>query len=316
MPSDLKPAYLIAGSDWPKVDASIARLRSRFPEESVEQITVGGENDTDLVAACNALDLLGGPRLVLVRGAEALDDERVAGLVSYLADPTPGTCLALFGAAGINPAGPLAKAVGAAGDVRFFDAPDRKQAVDWVVKRFAELGVKCPPAVARRLVERAGEDVGELALEVEKLAVFAAGEPLESDQVDALVPASADIKPWEITDAWGRREAATMVALAVADIERPDEVSRLVATLSGHIRKVRRAAALTDAGASTGDVAKQLGLKPYPAQKLVGQARQFELAELGRAIVRLAELDLAVKGGSRLDPRFELELALADIAEG
>lgn len=316
MPSDLKPAYLIAGSDWPKVDAAIVRLRSRFPEESVEQITVGGEHDTDVVAVCNALDLLGGPRLVLVRGVEALDEDRVAGLVSYLADPTPGTCLALFGAAGINPAGPLAKAVGAAGDVRFFDAPDRKQAVDWVVKRFAELGAKCPPAVARRLVERAGEDVGELALEVEKLAVFAGAEPLESDQVDALVPAAADIKPWEITDAWGRREAATMVALAVADIERADEVSRLVATLSGHIRKVRRAAALTDAGASTGDVAKQLGLKPYPAQKLVGQARQFELAELGRAIVRLAELDLAVKGGSRLDPRFELELALADIAEG
>lgn len=316
MTSDLKPVYLVAGSDWPKVDAAIARLRSRFREESVEQITVGGEHDTDVVAACNALDLLGGPRLVLVRAAEALDDERVAALVAYLADPTPGTCLALFGAAGINPAGPLAKAVGAAGDVRFFDAPDRKQAVDWVVKRFAELGVKCPPAVARRLVERAGEDVGELALEVEKLAVFAGAEPLESDQVDALVPAAADIKPWEITDAWGRREAATMVALAVADIERADEVSRLVATLSGHIRKVRRAAALTDTGASTGEIAKQLGLKPYPAQKLVGQARQFELAELGRAIVRLAELDLAVKGGSRLDPRFELELALADIAEG
>lgn len=316
MPSDLKSAYLIAGSDWPKVDAAIVRLRGRFPEQSVEQITVGGEHDADVVAVCNALDLLGGPRLVLVRGAEALDDERVAALVAYLADPTPGTCLALFGAAGINPAGPLAKAVGAAGDVRFFDAPDRKQAVDWVIKRFAELGVKCPPEVARRLVERAGEDVGELALEVEKLAVFAGAEPLESDQVDALVPASADIKPWEITDAWGRREAATMVALAVADIERADEVSRLVATLSGHIRKVRRAAALTDAGASTGDVAKQLGVKPYPAQKLVGQARQFELAELGRAIVRLAELDLAVKGGSRLDPRFELELALADIAQG
>jgi hypothetical protein len=32
--------------------------------------------------------------------------------------------------------------------------------------------------------------------------------------------------------------------------------------------------------------------------------------------VRLAELDLAVKGGSRLDARFELELALADIARG
>ncbi|HEX5195800.1 MAG TPA: hypothetical protein VFW26_01170, partial [Gaiellales bacterium] len=69
---DLKPAYLIAGSDWPKVDAAMSRLRARFPEESVEQIAVGGETDGDVVAACNALDLLGGPRLVLVRNAEEL----------------------------------------------------------------------------------------------------------------------------------------------------------------------------------------------------------------------------------------------------
>jgi DNA polymerase-3 subunit delta len=311
---DLKPVYLIAGSDWPKVDQAIARLKARFPEESVEQLTVAGEHDGDIVAACNALDLLGGPRLVLVRGVEALEQERVTGVCAYLADPAPGTCLALFGGAGLDPKGTLAAAVAATGDVRFFDAPDRKQAVDWVVKRFADLTVRCPPDVARRLVERAGDDLGDLALEVEKVATFAGGEPPEADDVDALVPAATDIKPWEITDAWGRRDAATMIALAVADVDRPDEVSRLVATLSAHVRKVRRAAALLDAGAGSAEVAKQLKVKPYPAQKLVAQAQRFELRELGDAIVRLAELDVAVKGGSRLDSRFELELTLAAIA--
>ncbi|MGN6380054.1 MAG: DNA polymerase III subunit delta [Gaiellales bacterium] len=314
MAPELKPAYLIAGSDWPKVDAATARLRARFAEESVEQITVGGEHDADVVAACNALGLLGGPRLVLVRGAEELDEPRAAAIVDYLRSPTPDTCLALFGGAGIDSKGALAKAVEAVGDVRFFDAPDRKQAVDWVVKRFADLGVRCPPGVARRLVERAGEDTGELALEVEKVATYAGAEQLEPDDVDALVPAASDVKPWEITDAWGRRDGAAMIALALADLDRADEVSRLVATLSAHVRKVRRAASLVEAGAGQADVAKQLGLKPYPAQKLVAQARQFELKELSAAIVRLADLDMAVKGASRMDSRFELELALADIA--
>ena len=35
---------------------------------------------------------------------------------------------------------------------------------------------------------------------------------------------------------------------------------------------------------------------------------------LADAVVRLARLDEAVKGGSRLDPRLELELALAEIS--
>ncbi len=312
--AELKPAYLIAGSDWPKVDAAMARLRSRFAEESVEQLAAGDE--TDVVAACNALDLLGQPRLVLVRGVEVLDADAIAGIVEYLGAPTPNTCLALFGAGGIDPNGPLMAAVAVVGDVRIFDAPERKQAAEWVVRRFGELGVRCPQAVARRVVERAGEDMGELALEVEKIATFCGSQEPREEDIDVLVPANADIKPWDITDAWGRRDAAAVLALAVADIDRPDEVGRVVAQLSAHVRKVHRAAALVEGGSTQADVARELGMKPYPAQKLVAQARGFTGRELAAAVVRLAELDLAVKGGSRLDARFELELALADIARG
>ncbi len=310
---DLKPVYLICGSDWPKVDAAMARLRARFPEESIEQLSIGDEG-VDVVAACNALDLLGGPRLVLVRGVEALAEAEGEAIAAYLSSPTPETCLALFGGGGLDPKSALVRAVDAAGESRFFDAPDRKQAADWVVKRFGSEGVTCPLPVARRLVELVGEDMGDLAPEVEKLVVFARGEPPEVEDVEALVPPQIEIKPWEITDAWGRRDSATMIALAVADIDAPGDVSRVVAQLSAHVRKVWRAASLLERGATQGDVAKELGMKPYPAQKLVAQAQRFGAAELGGAIVRLSQLDLAVKGGSRLNARFELELALAEIA--
>ena len=315
MAPDLRPAYLIAGSDWPKVDAAIARLRAHFPEESVEQFSAGGEQAFDVAGACNALGLFGGRRLVLVRNAEALDDEAVADIVAYLADPAPDTVLALFGGA-ITPKHALAVAVAAVGDVRLFDAPERKQAADWVVRRLGTLGVSCSAAVARRLVDLAGDDVGDLALEVEKLAAYCAGAEAKVDDVELLVIPRADIKPWDITDAWGRRDAASVIALATADVERPEDVGRLIAQLASHVRKVHRAAVVLDDGGSQADVVRDLNLKPFPASKLVGQARSFERDELGRAVVRLADLDLAVKGGSRLDARFELELALAEITGG
>jgi DNA polymerase III subunit delta len=316
MARDLRPAYLIAGSDWPKVDAAIARLRVHFPEESVEQLSAGGEQPVDVAGACNALGLFGGRRLVLVRNADALDDDAVAGIVAYLADPAPDTVLALFGGPAITPKHALAVAVAAVGDVRLFDAPERKQAADWVVRRLADLGVACSAAVARRLVDLAGDDVGDLALEVEKLAAYCAGAEAKVEDVELLVIPRADVKPWDITDAWGRRDAASVIALATAGVERPDDVGRLIAQLASHVRKVHRAAVLLDGGGSQADVARDLNLKPFPAGKLVGQARSFERDELGRAVVRLADLDLAVKGGSRLDARFELELALAEITGG
>jgi DNA polymerase-3 subunit delta len=309
----LKPAYLVAGSDWPKVDQAIARLRARFPPEAVEQLSAD-EEGVDVVGACNALGLFAGERLVLVRNAEALEGEAVAAIERYLHDPMAGTCLALFGHAEIGEDHPLARAVGAVGDVRIFAAPKRREAADWVARRFREAGSRCSRDVARRIVERAGEDVGDLALEVDKLLAYCAGSEPDVEDVDLLVLARLDVKPWDITDAWARRDAARVIALATADVERPDDVSRLVSQLAAHVRRVRRAAAIVEGGGTQAEVARELRLKPFPAQKLVAQARGFSGEELARAVVRLAELDLAVKGGSRLDPRFELELALTDIA--
>ena len=94
---------------------------------------------------------------------------------------------------------------------------------------------------------------------------------------------SIDIKPWDITDAWGRRDAAAVIGLATADVERREDVGRVIAQLAAHVRRVHRAAVLVEAGATQADVARELGLKPFPAQKLVAQARRFEPAELGRA---------------------------------
>jgi DNA polymerase III delta subunit len=268
-----------------------------------------------VVASCNALGLFGGERLVLVRGVEGLDEAQVQDIIGYLADPTPGTCLAMFGGKGVAEDGPLATAVAKAGDVRIFDAPDDEHAAQWVVKRFSEQGISCPNGVARRIVKRAGIEIGDLALEVEKLATYRRGEaPTEAD-VELLVAEQLDVKPWNMTDAWGRRDGAGVISFATADIEKPDDVQRISAIFANHVRRVRQALLVMEAGGSPKEVQKQLGLRsPYQAQGLCRQARAFSEPELARAVVRLSELDEAIKGGSRLDPRLELELALVEIS--
>ena len=52
---------------------------------------------------------------------------------------------------------------------------------------------------------------------------------------------------------------------------------------------------------------------PYYVQKLFAQAANFDVDELRDAVMRLAELDLALKGGSRLAGDLELERALVEI---
>jgi DNA polymerase III delta subunit len=54
-------------------------------------------------------------------------------------------------------------------------------------------------------------------------------------------------------------------------------------------------------------------MHPFVAEKAFKQAANFSADELSDAIVRLAELDAAAKGGSRLPAELELERALIDV---
>jgi DNA polymerase III delta subunit len=56
-------------------------------------------------------------------------------------------------------------------------------------------------------------------------------------------------------------------------------------------------------------------MKPYPAQKLLAQVRNYSAGELDAAVIRMAQLDHALMGGSRLANELELERALVEITQ-
>ena len=80
MAHGLEAAYLIAGTDRPKVDRAVERLRARFAPEAVELHAAGELAGEDAVASCNALGLFGGGgRLIVVEGVEAWKARRREG---------------------------------------------------------------------------------------------------------------------------------------------------------------------------------------------------------------------------------------------
>jgi DNA polymerase-3 subunit delta len=271
----------------------------------------------DAVAACNAMGLFGGgSRLVLVEGVETWKAPDVKALAAYLASPAPGTTLALV-AGDLKKDAPLAKAVAGRGTVLLWDVMARK-IPQWIAEQFTVHGTRAEPEACRLLMELVGSDLHELAAEVDKLATWAGGEVVTAADVEALVTPRAESPPWALTDAWGARDVGGVLRAAERMLDRTgDPVSRtlprLVGGLTKHVRNARAAQRLEEQGLSAGEAATRLGMKPYPAQKLYAQVRNFSPAELDGALVRLADLDHALKGGSRVAPELELERALVEI---
>jgi DNA polymerase-3 subunit delta len=315
--TELKPVYLITGGDRPKIQRALRRLRDRIGEGAVELLSANETAGEDAVAACNSMGLLGGGRrLVIVEEVERWKAADTKAIAAYLSSPAPETVLALV-AAELKKDSALGKACAKAGDVLIYDVAKRRLP-EWVVKQFSDRNVAVDAEAARRLVEIVGEDPEELATEVDKISTWADGEPVGAREIEQLAAGCAQVPGYDLTDAWGRRDLAAALTACQTLLERSgDPVSRtvpsLIGLLVGHVGRVRDCQLLAEEGLSAREAAARLKRHPFYVEKLYAQARNFGPDELREAVVRLAELDHAVKGGSRLAVDLELERALIDI---
>jgi DNA polymerase-3 subunit delta len=258
----------------------------------------------------------GGRRLVIVEDVERWKAADVKVVAAYLASPAPDTIIALV-AGELKKDSALAKACAKAGDVLVYDVP-RRRLPEWVTKQFGDRGVEVEGEAARLLVEIVGEDPEELATEVDKIATWSAGEPVGIREIERLAAGCAEVPGYELTDAWGRRDLPATLAACQNLLERSgDPVSRtvpgLIGLLVGHVGRVRDCQLFAAEGLGAREAASRLKRHPFYVEKLYAQARNYEPDELRQAVVRLADLDHAVKGGSRLAVDLELERALIDI---
>ena len=314
---------MITGTDRPKVIRALRRLRDRVGEEATEQLSAHEASGEDVAAACNALGLFTVERrLVVVEHVERWKAPDLKAIQDYLKQPSPTTVLALHGDE-VKRDSALAKAVAKAGEVLSYDLPTRGRGSKadlpkWVEQQFRDRGVQIDHEAARALVELVGENAQELETEVDKLTTWAAGEPIGEREVAELVPARAETPPFDLTDSWGRRDVPGALAASERLVERSGDATRDVllrtaGLLTNHVGRVRECQELDGQGVPPGAAAERLKRNRFYVQKLYEQARNYSPDELGTAIVRLADLDLALKGGSKLPGELEFARALIEI---
>jgi DNA polymerase III delta subunit len=322
-----KPVYLLTGSDRPKIETALERLRRHFQPEAIDVVSALETSGDEAVGLCNAGTLLGDSRLVIVEhvdgrrdpggrrkgGWKAADVEAVA---SYLRNPAPGTVLALVGE-DVKKSTALWKACAKAGSVLEYEV-QQKTLQRWVADRFRRQGVAAEPEACATLVQLVGDDLHALALEVDKIATWAAGEPVGEREVEALAAAFADTPTFALTDAWAARDVTRALAASEAIFERDakqrrDTAARLAAALASHVGRLRSVKRLASEGVRPRDAAVRLRVHPFYAEKLFAQSEGFSPRELDDAVTRIAALDGALKGQSRLAPDLEVQRALADL---
>ncbi len=320
--AELKPAYLFTGDDEVKIDQARRRLAARAQADGAMLETLSGANGTpqDFAIAVTSPSLFPGHRIVLVDGVEnwrAADVGPAADALAALARGGLDATAVLI--CRKKPLKAISEGVAAAGgEAREFKPPSAKELPGWLQQEAGALGVEMDRQAAEAMVALVGEPAKNatatqrfspkrrLLGELQKLALMVGkGQTITVEDVDLGGSGEASSGVFALTDAAvaGNRPAAVRIAgRLLADGEPPP---RIVAMLARSFGQAQQAAALAEAGRA-GEIAAELKLPPWLAGKVADQARSRGGAELRDALIEIARLDNAVKGGSPLDGETEL----------
>jgi DNA polymerase-3 subunit delta len=333
------PATLLLGPEAYQRRRIKEAMVAMLPAEALTQHDLAEIGLAEVIDDARALSLFASERLIWVTNAElvlprgkaaaAEDDDGPAGggsgdgslLAEYLKDPTPGVSL-VFEAIRYDFEGDdkrkqdrVVKFYAAIPDIvelHRYSATDARSEAESLVRK---AGFRMDPAALDLLVEALGADIARIAVEIEKLSLFAGERSIGVDDVTALVPDARATTIFVLVNALGRRDRAK--ALGVLDtLSREGEYLPLaLAFLSTQFRLalVAREAGLKSSGQVMSHFSK-MGMPMWPsrAEQVYQTVSKFSKTQLERAMELIYKADKGLRD-TRPDDRVVMEQFILDL---
>lgn len=307
--NQLLPVYLVTGADELKRETTVRRLHKRIAQLgdlafNYDHFTSDNVSGEAVLASCNTLPFASDVRLVQVDNADRLKKADSEAIISYLAAPSDSTVLCLV-AESLAKNTRLYKAVAKVSPKAVIDcAPVKRKDLPALVRNMALThGIAITDSGANALIDLVGEDTISLDTELQKIALAHRGsDPVNDNEVNALVSRTAEAKPWEFVDAFSSRNIRKCMMLQ-AKMPSVKPMS-LLAMCVNRIRELIAAKAFVERG-NPSALAKFLGLPDWRVKNHSLWARSFTKDELICALVQARDAEKAIKTGADADVVFQ-----------
>jgi DNA polymerase-3 subunit delta len=295
--------YVIAGKEKALIDAECEKLiASELP---AEQRTTGLFNaDATEVLASDVLDelrtlpFLTEKRVVLVKDADDFVSENRELLERYFDNPCP-TGVLILTVNGWSAQTKLAKKLSSVGKLVSVTQPKRWQLPQRVIQYARDAHDKTiGEAAAELLVELAGDELGRLYSEVDKLAIFAQDEKsITEKHIELLIGHNRIFNAFAVIDAIIAGDSAQAInRLRAMFAEDKSAEYTVVGAFAFHFRRMFGAKVLLEKGVGSVEIANRLRIWG-DRDSFFSQLRKVSLKQIGDILQQLAETDYALKTG-------------------
>jgi DNA polymerase III subunit delta len=314
-------------------------MTASVPEEGMSEYDLSESSLAEALDDARALSLFASERLIWVFNAEAalprgrsVDDEEgeagpassgpdAAPLAAYAKDPTLGVTL-VFEAIRFDFEGEdkrkqdrVRKFYGAIPlvvELRRYTAHEARAEAENLVRRS---GIRMDGSTLDLLVEALGADMGRIAMEIEKLALFAGGRAVSAAEIAALVPDARSVTIFALVNALGRRDRTRSLEVLDTLVKEGEYLPLVLALLSTQFRMalVAREAGLRGPG-QIQSYFTRMGMPMWPsrAEQIQQTISKFNQPQLESAVKLLFRADTGLRD-ARPDDRTIMERLVVDL---
>lgn len=303
------------GSNDYLLKKKLAALKKKYMEVSkgsFDLVTLEGPDLTaeKFIAKTQTVALFAQTRLVIIEQIFAAPKETLDQIKSLLENFKTASIVVFTHAGEPDKRLGLFKALNKPKTSEYFPALEEKAVNQFIIKEAAEKNAKFAPGAKEYLAEFVGADPWRIANEIEKLAVYRAGEVIRQQDIEQLVEAGAFANTFKFIDALVIRNKKT----ALLELEKIISSGELPLKVLGAINfQIRLTALIKDElerGTPPARLPGKLKSKPYPVLKTTPLARKLTWQQISRFYGEIVLLDDQAKTGKIMPEEALKELVI------
>lgn len=308
-----KRVYLLFGDEPFLVNSYKKRLREAITGDDTMNYNYfegKGPDVKEIISLADTMPFFAERRLVLIDGSGFFKSSAPEELVNYIPEIPESTCM-VFVESEVDKRNKLYKKVKDNGYAAELKKQDADQLMRWAAGILSKDGKKITRQVMEYFMERTGDDMENIRMELEKLICYTMGrEVITKEDVEAVGTVHVTNRIFEMVTAivaGNTRKAMDLYEDLLTLKEPPMRILFLIAKQFNQLLQVKE---LAGKGAQKSEIASRVKVPPFVAGKLMAQARAFTREQILSFVEFCVDAEEAVKTG-RLSDRLAVELLIA-----
>ncbi len=292
------PVVVVTGPEGLLADRAVERVLASARQQHAE-LEVSRLDSS--VYEAGALAVLASPslfeehRVVVLSCLAEAQDAAVVECLAYLEDPADDVILVLQHGGG--PKGrKLLEAAKAVDGALWVDCPAMKKDAElmaFVGSEFADARRQISARGAQMLVDALGSDLRELASACSQLLADV-DQDVDVEHVKRYHGGRSEASGFEVADAVVARDCGRALLVLRRALDTGVDPIPLLAAIAMKLRQIAKVSAAVGRGP---EVARELGMAPWMVDNARRDLRAWTPADLRDAVIAIAEVDVALKGG-------------------